>query len=97
MSCMSDGSISQDEIDALLSGAACVETALNNFHPIIFLVIAMFCHIQMVQNFRFHRTLVWHFVHQWGVYLGFTVLRHNPLSVCGNTYSETELHLENSC
>lgn len=39
----------------------------------------------MVQNFRFHRTLVWHFVHQWGVYLGFTALRHNPLSVCRNT------------
>ena len=39
----------------------------------------------MVQNFRFHRTLLRHFVHQWGVYLGFTALRHNPLSVCGNT------------
>ena len=62
-----------------------VENALNNFHPIIFWVIVMFCHRQMVQNFRFHRTLVWHFVHQWGVYLGFTALRHNPLSVCGNT------------
>ncbi|GEM_PF-1394789 len=69
----------------LPSGFLLVETALNNFHPIIFLVIAMFCHIQMVQNFRFHRALVWHFVHQWGVYLGFTALRHNPLSVCGNT------------
>ena len=39
----------------------------------------------MVQNFRFHRTLLRHFVHQWGVYLGFTALRHNPLSICGNT------------
>ena len=69
----------------LVSCFLLVETALNNFHPIIFLVIAMFCHRQMVQNFRFHRTLVWHFVHQWGVYLGFTAQDINPLSICENT------------
>ena len=39
----------------------------------------------MMQNFRFHRTLVWNFVHAWGVYLGFTAQDITPLSVCGNT------------
>ena len=69
----------------LPSGFLLVETALNNFHPSFFLVIATFCHRQMVQNFRFHRTLVWHFVHQWGVYLGFTAQDINLLLICGNT------------
>ena len=81
----------------LPSGFLLVETALNNFHPIAFWVVATFCHRQMVQNFRFHRTLLRHFVHQWGVYLGFTALRHNPPLNLWKYYSETELHLEKSC
>ena len=28
-------------------------------------------------NFRFQRFLVWHFVHHWGVFLGFAAQRQN--------------------
>ena len=31
----------------------------------------------MRQNFIFHRIFVWHFVHHWGVFLGFAALRQN--------------------
>ena len=31
----------------------------------------------MRQNFRFQRFFVWHFVHHWGVFLGFAALRQN--------------------
>ena len=35
----------------------------------------------MRQNFRFQRFFVWHFVHHWGVFLGFTAQRHKLLSI----------------
>ena len=31
----------------------------------------------MRRNFRFQRFLVWHFVHHWGVFLGFAAQRQN--------------------
>ena len=31
----------------------------------------------MRQNFRFQRFFVWHFVHHWGVFLGFAAQRQN--------------------
>lgn len=42
----------------------------------------------MRQNFIFHRIFVWHFVHHWGVFLGFTAQRHKLLSIYRCTKSQ---------
>ena len=42
----------------------------------------------MRQNFRFQRFFVWHFVHHWGVFLGFTAQRHKLLSIYRCTKSQ---------
>ena len=70
------------------SGFQLVETVLNNFRSITFWGIATLCHQQMGQNFKFHRILVWHFVHELGAYLVFTAQRHRLLSIWGNTKSQ---------
>ena len=54
----------------------------------LFWGITPFCHRQMRQNFIFHCIFVWHFVHHWGVFLGFTAQRHKLLSIYRCTKSQ---------
>ena len=76
----------------LTSGFLLVETALNNVCPNTFLDVATFYHIQMGQNFRFHRIFVCHFVHERSVYLGLAAQRHKLLSICRNTKSQDDFN-----
>ena len=69
-----------------------VETALNNVCPNTFLDVATFYHIQMGQNFRFHRIFECHFVHERSVYLGLAAQRHKLLSICRKTRSQDEFN-----
>ena len=63
-------------------GFQLVENVRNNFRQVAFRNIAMFYHRRMGHNFLFHHILVWHFVHERGVGLGFTAQRHKRLSGC---------------
>jgi len=47
----------------------------------------------MRQNFRFQRFFVWHFVHHWGVFLGFTAQRHKLLSIYRCTKSQAGFNM----
>ena len=73
----------------LTSGFLLVETALKNVSPNTFLDVATFYHIQMGQNFRFHRISVWHVVHERGC-LGLAPQRRKLLSICRNTKSQDD-------
>ena len=58
-----------------------VENALNDLHQVTFCNITTFCHRQIWQDLRFYCIFVQYFVHERGVYLGFTAQRDKLLSI----------------